>query len=103
MDTLLRREIHWSCPNCTETAVTHRANETKFHNCRGLFLLWCPMVVDGTRCKVEAIEREDFVGKEDVQLDARGRPVMAVQVTREHGADRTVYAPCAHARLEELK
>jgi hypothetical protein len=58
------------------------------------------MVPDGLRCKVEAVEREDYVGKEMVQTDGDGRPVMAVVTTRDDGNDVAVLAPCATARLE---
>jgi hypothetical protein len=53
----------------------------------------------GTRCKVEAVEREDYVGGEDVQYDDDGRPIMAVVTTRDEGNDVAVYAPTAHGRL----
>ncbi len=97
---ILEREQHWVCPNCTETAVTYRLNHQRFHHCRGLFGLWCPLVEDGAKVKIIAVDREDWVGKEDVQLDGRGRPVMAVDIERENGNDRVVYAPCAHGKLE---
>lgn len=58
------------------------------------------MIEEGVTVKIEAIEREDYVGREDVQIDGRGRPVMAVNIEREDGNDRVVYAPCAHASLE---
>jgi hypothetical protein len=61
-----------------------------------------PLVPKGTDCKVEAVEREDFVGKEMVQTDGNGRPVMAVRTTRVDGMDCTVYAPTAYATREEL-
>jgi hypothetical protein len=56
------------------------------------------MVPDGTRCKVEAAEREDYVGKEMVQTDGEGRPVMSVVTTRDDGQDCAVLAPCATSR-----
>lgn len=57
--------------------------------------LTAPMVPEGVRCKVEAVEREDWVGRELVQVDGNGRPVMALVTTRDDGNDCTVYAPCA--------
>jgi hypothetical protein len=56
------------------------------------------MVLDGVRCEVRAVLREDYVGGEDVRYDGEGRPVMAVTVTRDDGRDCVVYAPTAHAR-----
>jgi len=101
MIPLLVAEQRWSCPNCDLTEVTHEAEpHSRFHACRGLRGLTAPMVPDGTRCKVEAVEREDYVGKEMVQTDGEGRPVMSVVTTRDNGQDCTVYAPCATARAE---
>lgn len=97
MTTLLRTERRWTCPNCTVEDITHEPRpHTRFHTCQGLRGLTAPMVEAGTRCKVEAIEREDYVGTERVQFDPQlGRPVMAVQTTRDDGTDRVVFAPTA--------
>jgi hypothetical protein len=97
---MLANEHRWECPNCTDTDVTHEAGpHSRFHSCRGLRGLTAPMVPAGTRCKVEAHERDDYIGKEDVQYDGAGRPVMNVEVTRDDGTDLAVYAPCAHLDL----
>jgi hypothetical protein len=53
------------------------------------------MVLAGTRCKVTAVEREDYVGSEDVRYDGEGRAVMAVRTTRDDGEDLAVFAPTA--------
>jgi len=58
------------------------------------------MVRAGTRCKVEALDREDYVGSEKVQTDANGRPVMAIRTTRDDGQDVAVLAPTATRRRE---
>jgi len=93
---MLAPEHRWVCPNCTFTDVTHEtAVHTRFHACRGMYGLTAPMVPAGTKCKIEAVEREDFVGDEIVQRDGRGRPVMALITTRDDGQDATVYAPLA--------
>lgn len=92
----LANERRWSCPNCSATDVTHETQpHTRFHACRGLRGLTAPMVEDGVRCKVTAVERGDWVGKELVQTDGEGRPVMAVVTTRDDGQDCAVLAPCA--------
>jgi hypothetical protein len=97
---LLGAEHHWECPNCTLTDVTYEAQpHTRFHPCAGLKGLTAPMVPAGTRCKVEAVEREDWVGSEMVQVDGEGRPIMRVETTREDGNDVAVLAPCATAKL----
>ena len=56
------------------------------------------MVPAGTRCKVEAVERQDYINGDHVRLDGEGRPVMAVVTTRDDGNDVAVYAPTATAR-----
>jgi hypothetical protein len=95
MDVLLAApEQRWSCPNCDLTDVTHENRpHTRFHSCKGLRGLTAPMVPAGTRCKVQAREREDYVGKEMVQTDGEGRPVMSVVTTRDDGTDCAVLAP----------
>jgi hypothetical protein len=99
---ILAPERRWSCPNCDLEEVTHEAKpHSRFHSCRGLKGLTAPMVPAGTRCKVEAVERGDWVGTEDVTYDGDGRPVMAVVTTRDHGQDTAVFAPCAHAGAKE--
>ena len=93
---LLHRTIHWSCPNCTTRDVTTEVEpHTRFHACRGLRGLTSPLVEDGVRCAVTAVDREDYVGGESVQRDGEGRPVMAVVTTRDDGQDRAVFAPTA--------
>jgi hypothetical protein len=100
--TLLAAEHRWECPNCPATDVTYEQEpHSRFHTCRGLRGLTAPMVPAGTRCKVEAVEREDWVGGELVTRDGEGRPVMATQTTRDDGTDRAVFAPCATATSKE--
>jgi hypothetical protein len=90
----------WECPNCPAQDVTRIAGpHARFHICAGLAGLNAPMVPAGTRAKVEAVEREDYIGDEDVQYDANGRPIMAVVTTRADGNDVAVYAPTAHGSL----
>lgn len=93
-------ERHWLCPNCGSAAVT-RDSKTPMHPCRGLTGLLVPLVPEGVRCKVEAVEREDYVGREMVQTDGAGRPVMSVVTTREEGQDCVVLAPCAKGSRSE--
>lgn len=93
-------EQRWSCPNCPATAVT-RNEPNRFHNCPGLKGFIAPLVLDGTRCKVEAVEREDYVGSEDVRLDGEGRPIMSVVTTRNDGQDCVAFAATAYAKGDE--
>lgn len=94
---ILTGEQHWVCPNCAATAVTVGA-DNRFHSCPGLAGILAPMVLDGVRCAVRAVVREDYVGREDVRHDGEGRPVMAVETIRDDGTDRVVFAPTAHVR-----
>lgn len=92
----LAREQRWECPKCTQTDVTYESQpHSRMHVCRGLGGLTVPMIPAGTRCKIQAVEREDYVGRDMVQTDGNGRPIMATVVTRDDGEDRAVYAPTA--------
>lgn len=96
---ILLLEKQWVCPNCESNAVT-RDSKTPMHPCRGLTGLMVPLVPEGTKCKVEAVEREDYIGSELVQTDGAGRPVMAAVTTRDDGMDCAVFAPMAQATRE---
>lgn len=93
-------ERRWECPNCESAAVTVDA-KTPMHPCGGLAGLLTPLVPAGQKCKVEAVEREDYIGDELVQVDGNGRPVMAVVTTREDGQDCRVFAPTAQGTVKE--
>lgn len=97
MIPLLSTERRWYCPNCpTEDVTFDPRPHSRFHTCKGLRGLTAPMLPAGMRAKVEAREREDYVGTEDVRLDpAKGRPVMSVVTTRDEGQDVIVFAPTA--------
>lgn len=96
---LLNVEHRWSCPKCVATKVTREAQpHTPFHPCTGMAGLMIAFVPDGTDCKIEAVEREDYVNGDLVQLDGDGRPVMSVITTRPDGQDCSVYAPAATLR-----
>lgn len=99
LSKILVNPTYWECPNCPLKEVTREAAvHTRFHNCRGLKGLSAPMVPAGTKCKVEAKDREDYVGKELVQTDGEGRPVMSIVTTRDDGTDCAVLAPCARVK-----
>jgi hypothetical protein len=57
------------------------------------------MVPKGTRYTVEVREREDYIGKENVQMH-EGRPVMSVTTIRDDGTDTAVFAPVATVGAE---
>jgi hypothetical protein len=88
----------WECPNCDLQQATRVAGpHSRFHSCAGLAGLTAPMVPEGSRVKVTAHEREDYIGSEDVQVDGNGRPVMQVITERPDGTDVIVFAPTAHS------
>lgn len=94
----------WGCPSCGGLHVTHEARpHVPMHPCPALRGLTAPYVeITGTELDPHAarhriVERDDYVGNEDVQTDNTGRPVMALATDRADGSnDQTVYAPTAH-------
>lgn len=97
-------EHHWACPNCTQTAVTHDARpHTRYHSCRGLMGLSAPFVPAGTKCKVEAREREDYLNGDIAHRDGAGRPIMSIVTTRDDGQDCAVLAPIAVGSLADAR
>lgn len=97
----LSQERHWGCPNCDYTRVTFKAGrQAVVHRCKGLSGLIAPLVEDGIKCKIEAREREDYIGENLVQVNGEGRPIMSIVTTREDGQDCRVLAPLASARGE---
>lgn len=96
---LLDPVTRWCCDHCNKRDVTREAKpHTRFHDCPGLKGITAPMIREGERAKVEARMREDYVGREQVQTNNEGRPVMAVITTRDDGVDCAVFAPVATAR-----
>lgn len=95
MTVLLQPTQHWVCPNCTIEQVTHEAQpHTRFHACKGLRGLTAPMVPAGTRAKVTAVDREDYLSDEKVSR------TMAIITERDDGQDVAVFAPTAVAKVE---
>ena len=94
---LRRPDRRMECPNCDLKMLVKGTDglQTVMHPCRGLKGLQAPMVPEGTRCEVKAVEREDYVGKEAVTYDGEHRPIMRVETTRDDGNDVAVFAPCA--------
>jgi hypothetical protein len=102
--TVLVQPIHrWYCPNCRFEDVTREAQpHTRYHTCPKLRGLSAPMVRAGSRAKVYAREREDYIGGDLVQTDEAGRPVMAVVTERDDGSnDVAVFAPTATGSAKE--
>ena len=86
---------HWECPNCKMTDVTTKPVANRYHACAGLSGVMAPLVPAGQKVKVTANEREDYIGKEMVQMH-NGRPVMSIVTERPDGSnDVMVFAPSA--------
>ena len=90
----------WYCPKCTEAARTVD-DAIPVHKCQYGNGLISPLVRSGTKAKIIVVEREDYVGRERVQADANGRPVMAVSTVRDEGEDRIVFPATATVVTEE--
>jgi hypothetical protein len=87
----------WVCPLCGLTDMTREARvHSRMHPCARLGGLTAPMVNKRDRCEVTVHEREDYIGNEIVQVDADGRPVMAVKTVKDDGEDICVYAPTSY-------
>lgn len=91
----------WHCPHCPDVSARTVDDKIPHHPCHGFAGLMAPLQRVGERVKVEAVEREDYIGSELVQLDENGRPVMAVVTTRDDGQDCTVFAPTAAGTTKE--
>lgn len=97
--TRLAPETRWECPNCDFEDVTREAQpHTRFHHCPHLGLT-APMVHAGTRCKIETVARQDYIGSDLVRRDDHGRPVSAIVTTTDHARDVIAFAGCATAKV----
>jgi hypothetical protein len=87
------------CPNCGKTAQVKNLvlKSARMHQCPKLRGRLTPMVREGVRAEIVINEREDYIGRTNVQLDPeRGRPVMNMRTEYLDGHNDTiVYAPAA--------
>jgi len=98
MPPLISAFTDWRCPACGKTDRTAESRpHTRFHPCPRMHGLSTPMVRAGTAAKLVLNERQDYVGKELVRLDDRGRPAMSISTIRDDGQDAVVFAPTASA------
>jgi hypothetical protein len=89
---MMLKPVHrWSCPNCKTTSISHEGvPKQRWHTCPGLSGLQAPMILEGVRAQVRAVEREDYIG------DSNAGRVMAVVTDRPDGSnDTAVFAPTA--------
>lgn len=91
------------CPNCglaERVAPPLGPTQTRFHNCPQLHDLSAPLVPVDKDCKVEAIEREDYLGDETQATGDNGKPYMSVKTTHADGSnDLAVNAGLAHGEM----
>ena len=91
------------CPNCGKTAQVKNLvlSSARMHRCPKLRGLIAPMVRSSVTAEIVLHEREDYVGKSNVQLDPeRKRPVMSMETKYDDGhTDLTVFAPAATAKI----
>jgi hypothetical protein len=102
--TLLRTPFEdWYCPNgcyATERIPALPEGATRYHTCPRLHMLSAPLVRVGTDCKIEAVEREDYLNGEVQATGDDGKAYMAVKTVHRDGSnDLAVNAGLAHAEL----
>ena len=92
-----------ACPNCGKTAQVRNLvlKSARMHQCPKLRGLIAPMVRASVSAEIVLHEREDYVGKTNVQLDPeRKRPVMSMETKYDDGhTDLTVFAPSATVKI----
>lgn len=89
MPVLITAIEDWYCPNCSTAEQTRGLppNAARYHPCPGLHNLNAPLIRSGIRCKVEAHERDDYLGREIQATGDDGKPYMGVRTTRDDGED----------------
>lgn len=86
----------WECPNCGLTDRTPASVPNRHHVCPKLRGLIAPLIPAGTKARITARDRDDYVGAEKVTTDETGRPVMSIVTERPDGSNDTiVFAPTA--------
>ena len=102
MTPLLDAWQDWECPRCGKTDRTRPqpANAARMHDCPQLHGLTAPLVPAGTDCTLRAVERQDYLGREEQRAGDDGRPYMAVETVHADGhTDAVVFAAVATTRL----
>lgn len=97
---ILASRTEWFCPNCDQVDVTVESRpHTRFHACGRMGGLTAPLLPAGTKCKVVAHEREDYINGQIVTVDANGRPVATIETVRDDGNDVIAFAGCANINI----
>ena len=93
----------WYCPNGCYAADRHAPlppGATRYHPCSRLHGLNAPLERAGTDCKVEAVEREDYLGEETQAMGDDGRAYMAIRTVHADGSVAlAVNAGLAHGEM----
>jgi hypothetical protein len=89
----------WVCPKCKKEARTRgRFRPNRYHRCPRLHGVLAPMVPAGAKADVVVNERQDYIGRDIVDLDERGHAPMSVSTHHADGrVDTAVFAP--HIRV----
>ena len=109
MIPILTSITDWYCPNCKLGTQTKGFVANRYHHCPKLSLT-APLIRQGTKAKVEAVQRQDYTGPNPLipssrRRDPTGKPVRAiprvmnVTTTRDNGTDVLVFAPTAVGRI----
>jgi len=87
----------WECSHCAFRDVTTQLEpHTRFHACPGMGGMTTPMVEEGSGARTVAVAREDYVGREHVQMADDGRVLTSISTEYPDGRnDLVVFAPTA--------
>jgi hypothetical protein len=92
----------WVCPNCglTERTPALPPDSSRYHNCPRLHSLSAPLIRAGMSAKIEAVEREDVLGKQIQATGDDGKPYMAIRTEFADGVvNLNVNPGVARARM----
>lgn len=97
---LIPAEQVWMCQDCPTRIKARVGTQTPLHECPAHNGFRLPMLAEGERGDLRLKVREDYVGREDVSYDERGRPISAAEIVRTDGSNDTwAYAPAAKVEV----
>jgi hypothetical protein len=100
MTTGIALHKDWVCAKGCGAGARTYSDRLPHHRCKLMGGLMVGLIPVGQKAKVEAIERQDYVGDDLVDY-TDGKVIMSTVITRDDGQDCTVYAPCATATVEK--
>lgn len=92
----------WYAEEAPPVAVRPGETAQRFHPCPAQGGLTTPLKPAGVRCRVRAVDRDDYVGREIVQRGRDGQQPMAFVTDRDDGNDCVALAPMATATREDI-